>query len=72
MTSAESLRLLEEKAAQKKKEVEEKDQQKLEREEKNKKKKDEKKKKVEARALKAAEKLAKQTQKGARGLERKS
>ena len=71
LTSAESLRLLEEKEAQKKKEAEEKEQRKLEREEK-KKRKEEKKQKAEARALKAAEKLAKQAQKGTRGSARKA
>ena len=69
LTSAESLRLLEEKEAEKKKEAQEKEPRKLERKER---KEEEKKQKAEARALKVAEKLAKQAQYGTRGSLRKA
>ena len=72
LTSADSVRLLEEKEAQKRREAEEKEQRKLEREEKRKKKEEEKKQKAEARVLKAAERRAKQGEKGRRGPKRKA
>ena len=72
LTSAESMRLLEEKEALKRRQAEEKEQRKLEREEKKKKKEEEKKQKAEARVSKAAERLAKQGQKGRRGPKRKA
>ena len=69
LTSAKSMRLLEEKEAQKRREPEEKEQWRLERKEK---KEEEKKQKAEARVLKAAEKHTKQGEKGRRGPKRKA